>query len=344
MPAKSPAQEAEPERLPLSARPLRPLSESERALQEQLQQDVSALLAAGERNTGNEWGLAVATDNLATQLESLGFAVDREGFVGPDGALAQNLVVTLRGTSAAGEVVLVGARFDSAKGSLGADDNASGVAALLALARRYKDTTHARTLRLVWFSDASSRQIPETMGAWEHLHHVGRPRLNDGSSPSDEARGQASPFVACLELHGLGAYSETPGSQTYAPGMPAGHPIGEFVEVVSMAQHSALGETLAEAMGRASSIPIKSVTALEPESGKEMTAFRAYLEHACPAALVSDTQRRRFSGFGTAEDTLERLDFPRLARAVTALTEGVGSLLERPEPEQAQTAAASAGP
>src|SRR5690606_10109853 len=121
--------------------------------------------------------------------------------------------------------------------------------------------------------------------------------------------------------------SEAPNSQRYAAGMPPGHHIGEFVEVAAMAHDSALGGELATAMRQASSVPIKGVTWLEPESTGVMTAFRAYAEHGCPAVLVSDTQKRRFSGFGTGEDTIEHLDFGRLARAVNALIAGLDDLL-----------------
>lgn len=327
---------AEPQRLEIAALPLKPLTSVERELEHQLRTDVAEVLSAGERHAGNDWGLAVVTDNLAERLEALGLAVDREGFVGKDGALGQNLIVNLRGAQPTPEVVMVGARFDSVPGSPGADDNASGVAALLAVARALKDKRRQRSLQLVWFSDASRREVPENMGAWQHLEHLGKRRLDE---PADE-QAPPSPFRGCVEVHGLGVYSDAPNSQGHAEGMPPGHPIAEFVEVASLAQDSALGGELAAAMGRSSSVPIKGVTWLEPEPTATMTAFRAYAEHQCPAVLVSDTQKRRFVGFGTAEDKVERLDFARLARAVNALIAGVDGLLNPP----ANSAAAGAAP
>ncbi len=314
-------------RLSIRAIELEPLTPDERALEASLRKDVAELVSAGERHVGNEWGLAVATDNLAAQLEALDLAVEREGFVGADGALAQNLIVHLRGDPSVAELVLVGARFDSVPGSPGADDNASGVAALLSLARYFKDKPRQRSLRLVWFSDASGRKVPESMGAWQHLEH-----LVGGShrSANEEPEEKPSLLHACIEVHGLGVYDEAPNSQRYPEGLPAGHPIGEFVEVASMAQDSALGQTFVQTMGRASSVPIKGVTWLDPPAAEAMTGLRAFTEHHCPALLISDTQRRRFAGFGTAEDTVERLEFGRLARAVKALTVGVESLLNAP--------------
>lgn len=314
---------SEPKRLELAAMRLAPLSATEQQLERQLRADVAEVLSAGERHARNDWGLAVVTDNLAARLEGLELAVDREGFVGKDGALGQNLVVNLRGSGAEPEIVMLGTRFDSVPGSPGADDNASGVAALLAVARALKDRPRQRTLQLVWFSDASGREVPESMGAWQYLEGLAK-RREDADFEEPRTRG---PFRACVEVHGLGVYSDAPNSQQYSEGMPPGHPIGEFVEVAAMAHDSALGGDLATAMRQASSVPIKGVTWLEPEATGAMTAFRAYGEHGCPAVLVSDTQKRRFSGFGTPEDTIERLDFGRLARAVNALIAGVDDLL-----------------
>lgn len=322
-----PVDDAEPTRLELRAMTLRPLSSTEQTLEAQLRKDVAEILSAGERHAGNDWGLAVVTDSLASQLEALDLVVEREGFVGEDGALAQNLIVKLPGTQAGAESVLVGARFDSVPGSPGADDNATGVAALLALARHFKEKPRPRGLRLVWFSDASRREVPNSMGAWQHMEHAAR---NTRPPDHDETQTTERRFHACIELHGLGAFADEPNSQRYPEGMPAGHSIGEFVEVAAMVQDSALGSEFAKAMGASSSVPIKGVTWVEPLTDTTMSGFRAYAEHNCPALLVSDTQRRRFTGFGTAEDTVDHVDFARLARAVNALTAGIDQLLSAP--------------
>lgn len=316
-----PAPEALPERLPLQAMTLRQARPQEQALAAQLRQDVEALVATGERNTGSEWGLAEATDHLAETLEKqLGLTVRREGFVSADGALAQNLVVELSGTDLAHEVVLVGARFDTLPGSKGADDNASGVAALLAVARHAAPAPRRRSLRLVWFSDAGSRQQPEQMGAWYHLKN------QLAAKADDEEAEPAAKLRACIELHGLGAYSEREGSQGYPDGLPAGHPIAEFIEVQTVPQFAALHETFTATMGAHSTVLVKPTTTLEPDPAANMSAFRAFVEHNCPALLVHDTHRYRYPEFGTPADVVERLDFDRFARAVAALLPAIDRL------------------
>lgn len=319
--------ESAPERLPLQAMTLRDPNAQERTLAAELRRDVEALVATGERNIGNEWSLAEATDHLAEQLEKhLSLTVRREGFVSESGALAQNLIVELPGTDLAHEVVLVGARFDALPGSAGADDNASGVAALLAIARHGADTARRRTLRLAWFSDAGLRKDPEQMGAWHHLQTMARAEpATEGAQDPDEAAPETE-LVACIELHGLGAYSEQDGSQRYAEGMPSGHPIAEFIEVQSLPQFSALHDSFMTVLGANTSLPLRPSTVLEPDVTRGMTAFRAFAEHGCPSLLVHDTHERRYPQFGTAADTVEALDFNRFARAVAALLPAVASL------------------
>lgn len=316
--------EVEPVRLALEPMPLRPMTHSEQQLERTLRTNVDALLATGERHTGNEWGLASATDLLAAQLEASGLTVVREGFVGPEGELAQNLVVNFPGSDLQREVVLLGARYDSAPGSPGADDNATGAAALLEIAKVHYGKPRRRTLRLVWFSDASRRTKPELMGAWHHFELASKPKREDEPSPV------GTDLRVCVDVHGLGAFSDAVGSQTYPVGMPGGHPIAEFVEVRSLPQYMAQASAVTEGLGKVSSIPIKSVTALETEHDDVMTPFAAFAEHGCPAVLVHDTGLQRFAEFGKALDTAAHIDFGRFARAVDALSRATESWVNAP--------------
>jgi hypothetical protein len=308
---------AAPTRLLLQPIPLGPMTPSERSVEQVLRRDLNALLAVGERHSGNEWGLASATDLLAEQLEAKGISVEREGFMGPGGSLGQNLVVNFPGSELSNEVVLLGARYDSAPGSPGADDNATGAVALLELAKAQYGKTRRRTLRLVWFSDASARTQPEYMGAWHHLELTAKPRR------ADEPARIGTDLKLCVDLRGLGAFSGTLDSQRYAPGMPAGHPIAEFIEVLSPVQYMTQGNAVTRSLGSVSSVPVRSVTTLEPEPGAFMTPLVAFTAHGCPAVLVHDTGAMRFEQFGKSGDTAERIDFGRFARVVDALTRAV---------------------
>lgn len=85
----------------------------------------------GERNVFRPEALHAAADYLRGQWAALGYMVQSQGYV-THGVARENLEVTLRGLTRPEERLLVGAHYDSVQDSPGANDNASGVAALLA--------------------------------------------------------------------------------------------------------------------------------------------------------------------------------------------------------------------
>ncbi|NBU41436.1 MAG: M28 family peptidase [Planctomycetia bacterium] len=131
--------------------PLPELTDAERALATALEADVTALsVEIGERHAGRFHydNLRKAEALLAERLKAAGYEVERESFEAR-GRTVANLVVERRGTTRAEEIVIVGAHYDSAEETPGANDNGTGVAATLALARAFADRQPTRTLRFV---------------------------------------------------------------------------------------------------------------------------------------------------------------------------------------------------
>ncbi|MGH8538608.1 MAG: M28 family peptidase, partial [Gammaproteobacteria bacterium] len=121
------------------------------ALAERLQARVRKLAGEiGERNVFRSQALQAAADYLRAQWASLGYRVVSQSYEAR-GVRSENLEVTLPGVSRPSEIILIGAHYDSVKGSPGANDNASGVAALLELSRVLAQAKPARTLRFVAF-------------------------------------------------------------------------------------------------------------------------------------------------------------------------------------------------
>ena len=115
--------------------PRPPLSAEEADLRGRLEGHVRALAGRiGERNVFQPAHLAAAARFLEDQLAGYGHAVTREDFRTGE-LVVRNLVVERRGSTKPDEIVVVGAHYDSVMGSPGANDNATGVAALLEIAR-----------------------------------------------------------------------------------------------------------------------------------------------------------------------------------------------------------------
>ncbi len=140
----------------------------------------------GERNGGKAWELAETADYVATQLEGLGYHIERQGYeVGA--ASAQNLTVTIRGGSRGYQVFYVGTHYDSPPSMRGVD-TALTTAALLELARLMKGARLERTLKLVFFATGtSSTGDDQGRGAW----HFARRAALEATKPADEGLPEA---------------------------------------------------------------------------------------------------------------------------------------------------------
>jgi hypothetical protein len=319
-PAESPA--AEPE--PLAQLP--PLTSRERELAAQLQRDVRELSTEiGERSSQQLWNQASAADFIALQLEAAGYTVNRQGFgLGPD-AVAQNLEVQVPGGVRGAEIVLVGAHYDSAIGSPGADDNASGVAALLALARMLSGTHPSRTIRLVALAaHAPPYRMTPQMG---------------GTIYAKAAAARGDRVYAMLSLESLGYFSDEANSQQRPGALASRFPArGDFIAVAGDQRCGDLADRVLAIMRRSGRIPAAGGQLPEAEAELGGSGHRAFSALGFPAVIITDTGPLRNPHHGQATDTPERLDFDRMARVVARLEQVVLQLAatdERSEPERA---------
>src|SRR5262249_6861138 len=131
----------------------------------------------------------------------------------------RNLEAEIHGTTHAEEIVVVGAHYDSALDSPGADDNASGVAAILALARSFGRSQPARTLRFVAFANEEPPHFwTDDMGSLVYAKRS--QRLQER-------------LVAMLSVESVGFYTTAPASQRYPAGLGLLYPsTGDFVAFV----------------------------------------------------------------------------------------------------------------
>jgi Peptidase family M28 len=166
---------------------------------ERLERHVARLASGiGPRNIYHHEALRQAAAFVEASLAEAGLAPDRQGYEARGKPFA-NVVAELPGGDRRGEIVVVGAHYDSHKGSPGADDNASAVAALLELARRFAGRETSRTLRLVAFAN---EEAPFTR------------RRDMGSRVYARAcRERGDDVVGMICLESLGYYSDEVGSQ-----------------------------------------------------------------------------------------------------------------------------------
>jgi hypothetical protein len=293
------------------AAPLPPLSARERELATALRASVEHLSGKiGERNADKKWELADAADWLFGELEGAGYAVERQGYEAA-GIAAQNLIADVGGGALRDQSVVIGAHYDSAAGSPGADDNASGVAAVLALARRFKGTRPARTLRFALFSlEEPPHFQKDTMGSLFFAR---------------AAAERGDKITAMLSIESIGYYSDEPGSQRYPEAIAARHPTtGSFVAIVGNPESSALVDGVVSTLRARGSLPVEGATLAEVEGG--WSDHWSFWQIGVSAAMVTDTAPFRNPHYHKPSDTADKLDFERMARVVAGLEHVIAEL------------------
>lgn len=242
-----------------------------------------------------------------------GLAVTRQTFL-VEGNPCHNLEVERVGTAHPSEIIVVGAHYDSAFGTPGANDNGSGVASLLALARRLRNHQPARTLRLVWFAN---EEPPHFQGA-----DMGSVRY------ADRARQRGENIVAMLSLETLGYYSDEPGSQEYPGVLQAAYPdTGNFIAFVGDTDSRALVHRVLAAFRALTTFPSEGAALPDALPGVGWSDHWAFWRHGYPAVMVTDTAPFRYTHYHTTKDTPDRLDYARLARVVHGIDHVVRELI-----------------
>ncbi len=306
-----PSPEPSPQSPVQQAEALAPLSAEQQEIAIELRHHLARLGEIGQRNVAHPLELADATDWVASELEGYGFVVRRQGFsVGDE--VVQNLIVHIPGLRRGDHSVVIGARLDSPDGAGGADDNGSGAAALLCLAKRFIGKRALRSIDFVWFADGASRSRVDSLGAKAFLNGV---------------QADKQTVTAMIELHGIGVFSDAPGSQAPLPDQPQADSTAQFIALSTYPQHAAVSDHFFAAFSRAATLPVARFVHLSDgadDSGQ--SAHLAFLAAGYPAMLVHDTHARRYEAWGTQADSAERLDFERMARVVTALQEGIFSV------------------
>jgi len=210
------------------------------------------------------------------------------------------------GGARAEEIVVVGAHYDSARGTPGANDNGSGVAAMLELARIFREAKLARTVRFVAFvNEEPPFSNTDEMGSRQYARRT-------------KARGEK--VVGMLSLETIGWYSDHRGTQRYPFPLSLFYPSrGNFLGFVGNLDSRAL---LHEAIGsfrRHAAFPSEGIAAPRSIPGVDWSDHAPFWDEGYPALMLTDTAPYRYPHYHSAQDTPDKVDYERLARVVTGL-------------------------
>ena len=206
--------------------------------------------------------------------------------------------------------VIVGAHYDAFSELPGADDNASGVAGLIELARLLSRTRLQTRVELVAFT-------------------LEEPKTRDGDGLFRSEYGGSARHVRLLREHGvrprifidlemIGYFSDQTGSQDYPLRFlrwlyPSR---GDFVAIVGRIGQGNAVRRVKAAMRGASKLPVYSMSAHEVIEGVDWSDHANYWKAGYAAVMITDTAPNRNRNYHTAGDTPDRLDYGRMAMVV----------------------------
>ncbi|HET8548916.1 MAG TPA: M28 family peptidase [Bryobacteraceae bacterium] len=284
------------------------LTADEMRTREELRRHVRTLAGDIGARTA-ETGIEIAAEYLCETLSALGYTTSELPYT--VGAFRyRNIRTEIPGSS--GEVVVVGAHYDTAGPYPGANDNASGVAAVLELARVLKDAKPRRTVRFVLFPNEEPPFFmgPE-MGSFVYARRC---------------RERGDKITAMLSLETIGYYSDEPGSQVYP--FPAGtYPTtANFIGFVGNPGSRSLLRECMRVFRETTRFPSEGIAAPAVIPGVGWSDHWSFWQHGYPAIMVTDTAPYRYPYYHSAEDTPDKLDYDRMARVVRGIERVVRAL------------------
>jgi Peptidase family M28 len=289
-----------------------PLSSDEVAMREELRADVQKLAGEiGERNMWHYAQLNAAADFIEDSLSRAGLRPRRESYEMHQQA-CHNIEAEIRGAEP--EIILVGAHYDSVFGSPGANDNGTGVAATLALARRFAGAKPKHTLRFVAFvNEEPPYFLSGEMGSLVYARRC-------------KERGDK--ISAMVSLETIGYFSDAPHSQTYpSPGLGLFYPkVGNFIGFVSNVHSGALLRRVIALFRKHAKIPSEGASLPAFIPGVSWSDQWSFWQHGYPAIMITDTAPFRYPYYHSANDTPGKLDYDRFTLVVSGMEKVIEDL------------------
>lgn len=281
-----------------------------------LEADVRSLTERFHPRSGDHWqNLDRAADFIQRQLKATGARVEEQRFQ-VAGHTYRNFIAHF-GPDDGQPLMVVGAHYDAngdqpsavgpARYTPGADDNASGTAGLLELARMLGRQPPKRPVALAAYTlEESPYYDTPDMGS---VHHA------------QALKAARRPVALMLSLEMIGYFSDAPDSQHFpVPGMGAIYPtVGNTIVVAGRPQEGLYTRRVKALMQGATSLAVYSINAPIALAGIDFSDHRSFWAEGYPALMITDSAFYRNERYHRGDDTADSLDYRRMADVVTAV-------------------------
>lgn len=265
----------------------------------------------GDRSMFRYEKLREARDYIVSKLKGYGYEVELQSYP-LHGKYPENIIADKKGRRAPNEIIIIAAHYDTCFNP-GADDNASGVAGLLELARlSFKEETN-HTIRFIAFVNEEPPFFKtKDMGSFQYVQEL--------KKKGEDIRG-------ALILEMIGFYNDRLFSQRYPYIFGLFYPNrADFIAVISNFWSRQLAGEVKRNFKSHSGFPIESVTTFSFVPGVDFSDNWSFWKEGLPAVMVTDTAFYRYKYYHSEEDTYEKLDYSRIAEVVYGLSKAVTSM------------------
>ena len=294
---------------------LPPLQKEEIILQNLLQQDIQKIaVEIGARNYSQYQNLNATKDFFEATLTQLGYKVKQQEYK-IDKKSYYNLEVERLGTEKPNEVILIGGHYDSAFSTPGANDNGTGAAATLELARIFAKKSTKRTVRFVEFTNEEPPFFwTENMGSLVYAKQI---------DPQKEK------ILAMLSLETMGYFSDQEGSQKYPFPIGLLYPQqGNFISFIGNLNSGDLVRRSISSFRRHTKFPSEGAALPSWIPGIGWSDQWSFWQQGYQGIMVTDTAPYRYLHYHTENDTFDKINFDKLARVVSGLSAVISDLAE----------------
>ncbi|MCB1215096.1 MAG: M28 family peptidase, partial [Deltaproteobacteria bacterium] len=219
----------------------------------------------------------------------------------------KNIIAHFKGNSSQAKLYVIGAHYDAYQGLPGADDNASGIAGLIELARILSESPIQDSVELVAYASEEPPYFrSEDMGSFRHAQKL---------------KNQQKEIELMVSLEMIGYFSDQDGSQDYPLAfLKYFYPKqGNFIALVSNFKNMGALRKFKTKFKKHSEIPVYSLNAFSLVPGIDFSDHYSYWQEDYPALMLTDTAFYRNKAYHTGQDTPDRLDYERMAKVIDGL-------------------------
>jgi hypothetical protein len=294
-------------------------TEAERATAARIKTHI-ATIASRPHNIEHYDDLEAAARYIETELEKMGYAPQRQVFE-VDGKSVRNIEVIIEPEAGAIRgTVVVGAHYDSYGDAPGANDNGSGTAALIELARMFKANQQPDArIRLVFFVNEEPPYFQDKgMGSAEYAKKLAQARES---------------LIGMISLETIGYYS---GSQHYPFPLGLFYPSrGDFIAFVGMSSSRDFVRATVKAFRQQAMFPSDGGVAPGFIPGIDWSDHWSFANYGYPALMVTDTAYFRDPDYHKPTDLPAKVENEKVARVTHEMAKVIWQMATRGWPTEA---------